>query len=260
MTRLGATNNADFVKNILIVFTAPYIDGGTYIIGWYKNATFFKNYQSSDLLERKFRDEIKRYITMADVEDTTLLSIDERFSFPSIPRRVKGGMGQSNIWYADSPEMVKFKNEVQEYIENYDDKKKKKNESVVIRQIDHELRKNIETIAVSLVTNEFSKRGFEVRSVESKNLGWDLEAVFKKTILKIKVKGISGNKISLELTQNEYENMHKYKDTYRLCILLGGFEDPKLFIFSFSKEKNNWISEEDHILYVDQIISARCFT
>src|SRR5690554_7541952 len=55
--------------------------------------------------ERKFRNEYIGYYAVANADNATLLSIDERFSFPIIPRRVKGGMGQSNVWYADSPEM-----------------------------------------------------------------------------------------------------------------------------------------------------------
>jgi hypothetical protein len=123
LQRLGASEDDEFIDDVLVIFTATHKNGGTYIVGWYKNARFFKDYQNTNLLERKFRNEYIGYYAVANADNATLLSIDERFSFPIIPRRVKGGMGQSNVWYADSPEMVDFKKEVLRHIERYEKKK-----------------------------------------------------------------------------------------------------------------------------------------
>lgn len=49
------------------------------------------------------------YYAVADVKNIRLLSIDERNIFPKVPRG-KGGMGQSNIWYADSGKGIDYKN------------------------------------------------------------------------------------------------------------------------------------------------------
>jgi hypothetical protein len=99
-----------------------------------------------------------------------------------------------------------------------------------------------------------------VTSVESENLGWDLEAVYKKIKLKIEVKRLAGNKVSVELTPNEFLNMNNYKDSYRLCVVTECLENPVLYVFLYSSERNEWISEDGYILSIDQIISARCYT
>lgn len=259
LQRLGADVNDEYIEGILVVFTATHRDGGTYIVGWYKNATFFKDYQDTILKERKFRNEYIGYYVVADAENTTLLSIDERFSFPTIPRRVKGGMGQSNIWYADSIEMVEFKKEVLRHIERYEKKKTRKHQQAISRQVDIEAKKIIETIAIREVTKEYSDRGFSVTSVEPENLGWDLEAVYKRTKLKIEVKGLSGSKVSVEITPNEFNNMNVYKDTYRLCVVTDCLVNPIIHVFSYSIEKDAWLNEVGDLLVVEQIISARCY-
>ena len=95
---MGTSEDDEYIDGILIIFTATHRDGGTYIVGWYKDATFYKDYQHTKLEERRFRNEYIGYYAVTNVGNATLLSVDERFSFPMIPRRVKGGMGQSNVW------------------------------------------------------------------------------------------------------------------------------------------------------------------
>ena len=97
-------------------------------------------------------------------------------------------------------------------------------------------------------------------SVESEYLGWDLEAVYKKIKLNIEVKGLAGLEVSVELTPNEFSKMNNNKASYRLCVVTKCLENPVLYVFSYSSERNEWISEDGHILSIDQIISARCYT
>jgi len=129
LQRLGASSDAESIDDVLVIFTATHKLGGTYIVGWYKNATLYKECQSTRFEERNFNDEHFGYYVVADAGNATLLSADERLSFPQIPRAgvkgVKGGMGQSNVWYADSPEMTSFRKGVLEHIEAYAAKKRK---------------------------------------------------------------------------------------------------------------------------------------
>lgn len=258
LQRLGASVHDEYIEGMLVVFTATHKDGGTYIVGWYKDATFFKDYQNTKLVQRKFKNEYIGYYTFTDAENAILLSVDERFSFPTIPRRVKGGMGQSNVWYADSPEMVDFKEDVLRHIKRYE-KKKNRRQQTVSRQTDPQAKKKIETIAIRKITKEYTDRGFSVSSVESKNLGWDLEAVYKRTKLQIEVKGLSGDRISVEITSNEFKNMNAFKDSYRLCVVTNCLENPIVYVFSYCTEKNEWLDEDGNVLMIDQIISARCY-
>lgn len=259
LQRLGASEDDDYMDDVLVIFTATHKDGGTYIVGWYKGATFFKDYQKTKLKERKFRDEYIGYYAVANAENATLLSVDERFSFPVIPRRVKGGMGQSNVWYADSAEMLGFKKDVLKHIEKYEKIKSKRSHKSFSRQADAQAKKIIESIAIKEVTREYTDRGFIVNSRESENLGWDLEAIHKKTMLRIEVKGLSGENISVEITPNEYKNMNDYWESYRLCVVTECLVNPTLHVFSYSSEKNTWLNEDGDELIIDQIISAKCY-
>lgn len=258
LERLGAQEDADYLEGVLTIFTATHKDGGTYIVGWYKDATFFRDYQETKLKERKFKNEYIGYYAVAKEENAVLLSIDERFSFP-IPRGVKGGMGQSNVWYADSEEMKDFRVQVFNKIKKYEQEIKKSKKINGNRSNNVEDRKKIEDIAIKQVTKKYMDLGYDVKSVEQENLGWDLEAFYKKTKLRIEVKGLSGNNISVEITPNEYSMMNQYLDRYRLCIVTNCLNDPSIHTFSFSNEKKCWRNEDGEALVIDQIISARCY-
>ena len=52
-----------------------------------------------------------------------MLRTDEGLCFPIIPMGIKGGMGQSNVWYADSLIILDFREEVLRHIEQYEKKK-----------------------------------------------------------------------------------------------------------------------------------------
>lgn len=259
LQRLGASEDDEHIEGVLVIFTATHRDGGTYIVGWYKEATFYRDYQNTRLKERKFRDEYIGYYAVTNAENATLLSEDERFSSPIIPRRVKGGMGQSNVWYADSHEMLEFKKDVLKHIEKYEKIKSKRVNKSFSKKVDIQAKKKVEKIAVEKVVKEYTNRGFKVSSCETENLGWDLEATHKKTFLRIEVKGLSGDKISVEITPNEYKMMQKFKESYRLCVVTECLESPILYTFSYSNEKNAWLSEDGEELFIDQIISARCY-
>lgn len=86
--------------------------------------------------------------------------------------------------------------------------------------------------------------GFDIKSVEKENLGWDLEAIYKKTKLRIEVKGLSGSNLSVEITPNEYSMMNEYMDSYRLCVVINCLNNSVINIFCFSKEKNCWSNDE----------------
>lgn len=262
LERLGARSGADSISDILIIFTATHEQGGTYIVGWYKNATFYREYQNTRMKERRYKREYIGYYAEAESKDAVLLPEDDRFSFPSIPRYVKGGMGRSNIWYADSPNMEPFRFKVLKCINDYESRRnkhtRKKRGRSYTADIEH--KKNVEVFAVNFVTKEYESRGFSVSSVEKDNCGWDLEARFKKVRYRLEVKGLSSNSIAVELSQNEYDKMLKHKHQYRLCIVTGCLtKEPLLFIFSYSKEQGQWIDEQGNILEIEPRISARCY-
>lgn len=259
LERLGANVGADYLEGLIAIFTATHKDGGNYIVGWYKDATFYREYQVTKLKERKFKNEYIGYYVEADENNTVLLSVDERFSFPQIPRGVKNGMGQSNVWYADSEEMKAFRVQVFNQINKYEQSLKNLIKTRGIRNSNIESRKIIENTAIKLVSQKYKGLGYDIKSVEKENIGWDLEAIHKKVKLRIEVKGLSGNNLSVEITPNEYLKMNEYMDSYRLCVVTECLNKPMINTFCFSQEKNCWANDEGKELIVEQIISARCY-
>ncbi|MEN5174287.1 MULTISPECIES: HNH endonuclease [Acinetobacter] len=116
INNLGADKNDKHIDGVTVVWTAGPDSGGTVIVGWYKNATVFREetyFESISGLHKKNR--IKFYRIKANFEDAYLLPVYERNLH--IPRAVKGGIGQSNVWYAKSKEAKPLLEKVKKYIE-----------------------------------------------------------------------------------------------------------------------------------------------
>ena len=92
--------------------TAPC--GGSYVVGWYKNATVYREYQTIRTYPR-FPYSIERWANIvAEEKDCVLLTPSERI-VPKwkVPRRQKGsiekfGFYLAHIWYAREPEAKDF--------------------------------------------------------------------------------------------------------------------------------------------------------
>lgn len=100
--RLGAKVKDQSVTGITVIWTAGPETGGTVVVGWYKNATVFRNSQRIETPSEIHKlNNLDSYRIIADATNATLLPTDQRSLV--IPRGVRGGIGQSNVWYADSP-------------------------------------------------------------------------------------------------------------------------------------------------------------
>ncbi|WP_427339599.1 DUF3883 domain-containing protein [Caloranaerobacter sp. DY30410] len=259
INRLGALDNDECIEDVLVIWVSKHPSGGTYIVGWYNNATVYRWWQSPPKnSNRVYNDEEFGYFVKAKEEDAVLLSIDERvFKIP----RGKGGMGQSNVWYADKDEHQHLRKEVLNYISNR--QIYKRNEDMhqnkeLTYQPDPYKRQKVEKIAVEHTVSYYKRLGYTVDSVERDNVGWDLEARMDNRFLRIEVKGLSGSAISFELTPNEYANMNKYKESYRIAVVTNCLtEKPELRIFQYSCESGKFEDSNGRQLKVKKIISAR---
>lgn len=235
--------NKDVLKGVLVVWIATHPNvGGTYIVGWYKNATVFSSFQDSNDISRKKYD----YNMIANEQDCTLLPIDKRiFLVPRANVKGKGFLGQSNIWYADSTNLLvkKFRKEVIDYINHYSDKSKKVHVSSL--RVDAEARKKVEEAAVAYVTKEYQSLGYTVTSREKENVGWDLDAEINGNKLKLEVKGLAQSQVSVRISNNEYKSMVSNKECYRLCVVVNAIISPTLITFIWNNEKESWVSDED---------------
>jgi 5-methylcytosine-specific restriction protein A len=109
--KLGATRKDDSISGVTVVWTAGPESGGTVVVGWYKNATVYRNLQSIEhpnALQTK--NGITSYRVKAPWNEAVLLPVEKRELI--IPRAVKGGIGQSNIWFADKEESQEIVNRV----------------------------------------------------------------------------------------------------------------------------------------------------
>lgn len=114
--KLGALSTDNAISGITVVWTANHpAHGGTYIVGWYKDATVYR-WEMNGLkgMNRAIAGGEVGYYCKARFEDVTLLSPDLRVL--QVKRQKKNWMGQSNVWYAD--QNPKFRKRVLDYIFN----------------------------------------------------------------------------------------------------------------------------------------------
>ncbi len=239
--RIGASADDESIHGVTVIWTATRPTGGTAVVGWFKNATVFRKYQQFPKPpEIQQQNDIDGYWIKAPLEQANLLPVDERTL--EIPRQVKGGMGQANIWYADKPESASIVKRVLDLVGG------KRTQPVITKgrkgKQDQERKAEIEKSAIRLCCEHFEGFGYSVESVEKDNVGWDLEATSGKTLLRIEVKGLSGSVFSVELTPNEYRAFGQQSDAYRLAVVTNALESPELFICRYSKERNTWIVDD----------------
>jgi 5-methylcytosine-specific restriction enzyme A len=115
--KLGARKSDNSVRGVTVVWTAGPESGGTVVVGWYKDATVYRDAQTIEnpsALQKK--NGVSTYRVKAPADKAVLLPVKQRELI--IPRAVKGGIGQSNVWYADSPQSREVVESVVNLIEN----------------------------------------------------------------------------------------------------------------------------------------------
>ena len=116
--------------------------------------------------------------------------------------------------------------------------------------VDAEARKLVENTAVNYVTKHYKGIGYTVTSREKENVGWDLDAEKNGICLKLEVKGLAGNTISVRISQNEFKSMVNNKDCYRLCVVTNALCNPSLIIFVWDDEQSVWVSDIDQSIKI----------
>ncbi|HEY8096055.1 MAG TPA: DUF3883 domain-containing protein, partial [Methylobacter sp.] len=222
--------------------------------GWYKNAIVFRHFQSFITPSKKHTENrIDGYRYSAKASDAVLLPVDRRiFEIP----RGKGGMGQSNVWYADNDIAPKWLASVRKLIDDGENLPTRKKSKATPDQAQKVL---VEKSAVAVVWGYYQSLGYEISSVEQDNLGWDLEAVSGSIKLQIEVKGLSGKAVTAELTPNEYRIFSENRLNYRLCVVTNSLAEPTLYVFHFNLPSQSWtneLSEDLEVLNIKQKVSA----
>lgn len=259
LSRLGASYDAESIKDTTVVWVARSPSGGVYIVGWYKNATVYQDYQEYPrIANRRFKGKMYGYYATAHVKDCKLLRLDQRtFLVP----RGRGWMGQSNVWYCDKPVNFHFKEKVWRYVTENDHpqaRRARTSNSKGYRQIDSLHRSKIEVAAVKAVWDHFEQLGYDLDDVQKRNLGYDLLARNGRKEVKIEVKGLEGLGRIVELTPNEYSAMKKFANDYRLCAVTHALsKSPNVLVFSFTPDTRRWENDNNVELNIRELTGAR---
>jgi prepilin-type processing-associated H-X9-DG protein len=120
--RLVKSANSYFVDGVLVTWAAKRPGGGTYLVGWYQNATVFRKWQPPPKgSKREFGGESLGYYVKSREEDCILLAPVERtLKVPRASDPVNGGIGQANVWFADGgkPNDIKFRKDLKIFVQN----------------------------------------------------------------------------------------------------------------------------------------------
>lgn len=104
--------------DILVVWCASTILNETSIVGWYRHATVYRNYQSVEFTN----GYIQEFNILAKKEDCVLLPEDKRHRHvwdAPVARKRTYGFGQSLLWYAQEENAQSYVSNLIEQIENY---------------------------------------------------------------------------------------------------------------------------------------------
>ncbi|MCC4243718.1 protein NO VEIN domain-containing protein [Stappia indica] len=260
ISRLGADKKDTFIDGVTVVWTAPHPEGGRLVVGWYKSARVYRNFQLGKVAGRKKDGDRVGYSIQAAAKDCFLVPVEER-NF-SVPHSQHGTPGQHPVFYPENSKNRNFKKwlvQCEEYIANWggrpigvsgliSEPRPIKNSAGKGWPATPDVAHNaaVEAAAITIVRDHFVNMKADR---QKDNCGWDLEFWRGDDVICVEVKGLTGNEVSVELTPNEYQAMRKAVEgtfdsgEYRLavaCNVLG--VKPKLFIFKHESGAY-WICE-----------------
>jgi len=248
------------LEGVTIVWTAPHPEqGGRAVVGIWKNATVFRADQSPTGKVARRREvnanDIACYRCMANADDCVLLDPDARpiFMRPGQPREGGPWPGQQKVFYPQpgSSALRRLEAIIAE-IDPADPSRspasRGKGKSARSGwQVDVERRKKIELAAITAVGSKLEALGYDVESVETDNLGYDLIATKGKEVLHFEVKGRSGSDVCADLSANEFSCLKRYQRErmpdahYRVAIVTNALDKPVINEFALMKgQTSQW--------------------
>jgi hypothetical protein len=256
LSRIDRAAAGGSLPGVLAVWVATLKDRGGFVVGWYRYATVYRRMQPAPAgSNRRHRGEVFGYFVTARSEDAVLLPPDERVY--RVPQATAGGFGKSNVFFADDPaKHQRLRSGLLRYIETR--RVSRASEGAAARQPDPLLRQQVERAAIRTTVRHFRRLGYAVGSVERDNVGWDLNAVNEVRELRLEVKGLSGSKVAVDLTPNEYTAMRRHRDSYRVCVVTESLTAPRLEVFAYSRESGLWQGPAGRVLAVEENVAARC--
>jgi hypothetical protein len=228
LKRLGAAASDISMDGVLVIWLAREPGTGrTLIVGWYRDATVYRQAQPGSV---DINGEKIEYSVEAREEDGTLLPwVLRTFAVRSSRVSPGAGFGQNPTWYgADSIDEL-----VWSYIrsEGKAPRKKGKPSGKPPKNFDPELRRKVERAAVNNAVAYYKAlygNDCPVVSVETEAKGWDLEVHAGPQPRLVEVKGLLNHGMVCELTPNEYEKMQlpANRDRYTVFIVNNALAEP----------------------------------
>lgn len=117
--------NEDYAVGVLVIWCATAPGGGRRVIGWYREATVCRRYESMQVEEGDGSTWECMYNVFARAEDAVLLPEKERYkdmwSVPGHTRKgsTNFGFGQANVWYASEPAAEEYVKQLIKSINEY---------------------------------------------------------------------------------------------------------------------------------------------
>jgi hypothetical protein len=252
INNLGASDKDDFINGVTIVFCAVHPQEKIMrVVGWYKKATVYR--------EMKFTKNGAPYGVTANYKDCTLIPYTDRnLQIPHV-------FGRNSVCYIT---LHKSKEKVLQKIEKYIasggklDMLNKPGKSKIGRAYQPDVIKRIkvENAAIKIAFKYYRERyGYEnVKSTEKENIGWDLEVRAGSIKIKVEVKGLSGNDVSVQLSPNEYKAFLQKDPYYRLFVVTKALDKrPVVRIFEYQEKGKIWTNALKEQLKINQIKAAR---
>jgi hypothetical protein len=253
LERLGASPEQDQVTGVLVVFVSrDPVSRQHKVVGWYRNAIVNRN----AVFERNYgRVRVKAPIK-ARASESYLLPVSDRNILIPAAKTVRGGLGQSPIWYAERhPKLVQRILRIVRGEKNTP-RATDGRQSITtgIRNLDPDSRIAIEKAAMELAMKYFDG----AKDVSKQCKGWDIEAIALGSNVLIEVKGLAGSAVSVELTPNEFTQMNKHKERYLLFVVNGALaRRPLARSFRYRRSQGKWVCDDGSVLKLQERIGAR---
>jgi len=124
----NALTKGNYVDDVLVIWCATSPKGESKVVGWYKNATVHRRYESIEIACDDDSTFERWYNVTANVEDAMLLPESERNrNIWKVPRKntkrgTPFGFFRANHWYASEPEAQEYVRQLVSNIDNYSGK------------------------------------------------------------------------------------------------------------------------------------------
>lgn len=227
LRRIDPAEEEESLPAVLVIFFArdPKL-GGSYIVGWYQNATVYEDFQQLRGKLAKRRGGCGYFCSTASA-DAVLLSPTERRNFP-IPKRAQGTPGQRNVFYTFDSDgnrrTLKWLDGILSRIDSHDygaTPGEDDNDSPTAPgqgRLSAPERRAVEEAAMRRAIAHFECKGYRV---ERRGKPYDLLCTAGKTVLYVEVKGTTGGPEVVFLTAGEVRHAQAHAGQLALYILHG---------------------------------------